>query len=61
MKILKRGSLPEDEEHTAKCSHCGTEIQFYRKEASIESTCRNETYLKIACPVCHRMIWVEIP
>ena len=60
MRVLKEGSLPEAEVFRATCPNCRTEFEFTRGEATYESSCRNDEFLKIACPKCRRIVYVEI-
>ena len=60
MIVIKPGILPETKVHGGKCFHCGAEFEFQASEAVPESTCRNEDYLKIACPTCKKIVWVQV-
>ena len=60
MKVIKPGTLPETAIHRATCSHCGCVMEFERREATFQSTCRNEDYLTVKCPTCKRDVWLEI-
>jgi uncharacterized Zn-finger protein len=51
MEIIKRGTKPEDREHTATCVYCSTQIKFLQGEATVRSG-----NLEIGCPVCDRLI-----
>lgn len=55
MKIITHGTPPKAVPVRAKCSHCGTEVEFYKSEAKIMPD-RNETYYLIDCPVCKKGI-----
>lgn len=60
MEILVRGKLPEEELFDADCLYCKTQVRFQRKEARYESSCRNESFLVITCPICGNLIYTEI-
>jgi uncharacterized protein with PIN domain len=60
MIVTKVGELPENDVFDAKCLNCKTEVSFKRLEARRESSCRNETFLIVVCPICYREIWKEI-
>lgn len=52
MKIIKKGILPKERMHRAKCYNCKTEIEFKEEEAVIIYDQRDGNYLSITCPVC---------
>lgn len=60
MEILERGMPPEEKGYEALCRNCKSRIRFKRSEAKYHSTCRNESYLEIQCPVCRNAIYHEI-
>lgn len=60
MEILERGTPPEEREYNATCRNCKSLLRFKRSEAKYHSTCRNESYLEVQCPVCRLPIYHEI-
>lgn len=60
MKVIRPGKLPEEKTYQGTCHHCECLFEFVRKEAEFESTCRNEDYLKVGCPTCKRLVYVQI-
>lgn len=56
MKIIKRGTIPEQRTHEASCNYCGTIFQFLQAEAKYHDDQRDGAYLSIACPVCQRTV-----
>lgn len=60
MKIISRGTLPEDKQYFTTCVNCITQISFLRKEARYEFSARNERFLVVPCPVCNKEIWLKI-
>ena len=60
MKIIKRGSLPEEKVYQATCNVCKTEVEFERKEAKYHSDLHNGDCLEMACPVCTHAIYKAI-
>lgn len=46
MKIITHGTPPKAVPVRAQCSHCGTEVEFFKSEAKIMPY-RNETYYLI--------------
>jgi len=57
VEIIYRGKVADD--HQTKCPRCRTEFRFRADEAEAYSD-RDGTGLKIACPVCERMIWKNL-
>lgn len=58
IKIIKRGTPPEEVIYHGTCHRCGTEIEFQRKDAKFDGDQRDGWYLKVACPVCTGIISV---
>ena len=56
MKIIKRGTPPEEVTYNATCYKCKTEIEFQRCEAKFSSNQFDGSMLSIECPVCGSMI-----
>lgn len=58
MRIIKEGSLPEEKEKRATCSHCGTIFEFKLKEAVRKDDQREGSWYEIKCPFpgCSRMV-----
>lgn len=63
MKIIKKGSIPEDTKHVCTCSHCKTVFECSESECTEES-CGLGSYsyglvnLIINCPLCIRTVVV---
>ena len=60
MKTIKPGVLPETKLYRATCVRCGCIMEFTRGEAQQVSGGRNDEYLKVGCPTCHREVWVDL-
>ena len=60
MKIIKRGTIPEDRTHRATCSNCATVFEFTQSEVTqVQGRSeRDAGLLGIGCPVCHRQCTV---
>lgn len=57
IRIIKRGTPPEQLLHYATCNHCGTEYEFTHNEAvPCRGRCDGD-YLKPRCPVCKRDVF----
>lgn len=59
MRIIRRGTPPEEQLINTTCTNCNTEFEFYKKEARLE-TDRNEILLVIECPICNKQCWIKI-
>lgn len=57
MKILVRGSEKE-KTYQSNCRKCNSVLEFTRKDGVLVDD-RNETVLKVNCPVCQNEIWVK--
>ena len=60
MEIIKLGKIPEEIEHFATCNNCKTEFKFLQGEAERVSDRRNESYLRIMCPVCSYNVTTQL-
>jgi predicted RNA-binding Zn-ribbon protein involved in translation (DUF1610 family) len=60
VKILKQGKLAADEVYQGDCNHCGTEVEFQRKEARYVSDQRDGDALVVECPTCKHEIWTSV-
>lgn len=60
MKVLKRGTPPEDNIFRGTCNHCRSEIEAERRELNdIQYDQREKGELAPAiCPVCKRSMFV---
>ncbi len=57
MKVLKRGTLPEEKEVQATCGYCKSELEFMPSEAKkIFDSAGGVEYYKVICPVCCRHV-----
>ena len=54
MKILEKGSLPEESIYRCRCCNCNTLYEFQRKEAVYVPEQRDGDYLTTKCPLCNR-------
>lgn len=52
MKILERGTLPDNLLYKLRCRTCQTLFEFTQGEAELKPDHRDGNYLRIACPVC---------
>lgn len=59
MKIIAKGSIPEEQPIRMNCGYCKTVFEILRKEG-VQSSHRNESYLTYECPVCLRQVSQEI-
>jgi endogenous inhibitor of DNA gyrase (YacG/DUF329 family) len=55
VKIIKQGKLPNEEVFQGDCTHCGTVVEFERKEATC-SVGMGGVFLTVICPLCGRKI-----
>jgi hypothetical protein len=53
MKIITRGTPPEDVRYRHTCAHCATVFEFEQREARSVPDPRELGY-SIACPLCRR-------
>ena len=53
MKILKHGTLPEQQMFRGTCHNCKTEFECQRHEGKyFAGDQRNGSFLEVPCPVC---------
>ena len=52
MRVLRRGTPPEELVHYCECTRCKSVLQFLRGEAKYQDDQRDGDYLSISCPVC---------
>lgn len=57
MRIVERGTLPEEQLWQGTCTHCRTRIEFERHEGKFHDDQRDGSYVTIACPVCQMTIY----
>lgn len=53
MKIIKRGTPPNENPYHVECRSCHSEIEFMRIEAKLVPDQRDGDFLTINCPVCN--------
>lgn len=56
MRIIKEGIKPQTKLYETQCLICKTIFEFSRNEAIIDSD-RDGIFLKIACPLCSKMVF----
>jgi hypothetical protein len=56
MKIIKRGTIPEERTWTFDCT-CGTVFECLQKEVVLHDTQRDGRYATYDCPVCSRQCY----
>jgi uncharacterized protein with PIN domain len=61
MKIIKRGTVPEDVVYLCQCRKCKTTLEFTSKDEGVKELHdpRDGNYFKITCPVCTDYIFVD--
>lgn len=59
MRIIKRGTIPEEREYQAKCKHCNTLFAFKLSETSYKWA-RNIMSTTVKCPLCGQYVTKEI-
>lgn len=59
VKILVKGTIPEEQWYKGTCGHCHTEFAFQRKEAKYSSDQRDGDYFSIDCPLCSKPVYVS--
>ena len=59
MKILREGKLKGDKSYRHTCRECNCFFEFKEKEAEFESSPKNESYWKVACPYCKTLLYVD--
>lgn len=52
MKIIKRGTLPEERVYRVTCSNCKSELEYTKEDVKLDF--REGDY--IVCPVCEKFI-----
>lgn len=58
MRIIKRGTPPQDREYRATCRNCGTIFEFRAIEAKHVDDQRDGGFLSIDCPECKSRVTV---
>ena len=61
MKVIKRGIPPDKQTFRAVCDVCKSHLEFARNEGKYHSDWRDGDYIEIKCPVCKKVISVNIP
>jgi RNase P subunit RPR2 len=56
MKIIKRGTPPEDKKIRWTCKHCGSILEAKQSEGRTVHD-RDGTMIEFTCPVCERKGW----
>lgn len=59
MRIIEKGKIPEEIEHTTTCGNCKTKFAFMAKEARFQADQRDGDFYQIDCPVCKKIISVD--
>ncbi len=60
MKVIKKGTPPEEKMHRARCWRCGAVLEFPMSEAGVSLDPRDQaTYLIVQCPVCRYRLMVD--
>ena len=57
MRILTRGEV-KDKEYRAQCRKCNSVLEFTKNDGVILRD-RNESLLKVSCPICNSDIHVN--
>lgn len=52
MKILERGTPPEDRVYVSTCRNCKSKIEFLQSEGRIYYDPRDGNFIQVLCPVC---------
>jgi RNase P subunit RPR2 len=60
MKILKRGTPPDEIPYTVICHICHSKLEFLAKEGKITHDQRDGNYISITCPVCNTILHTSI-
>lgn len=60
MRIIKRGTIPEEIPHQSVCRHCGTVFEWMTPEARYHNDQRDGGYYSIPCPVCSREVTQQV-
>jgi len=55
VKIIQRGSLPEERDYIAQCKNCHTKFEFHYSEAH-PTNFDGGFQLDIACPLCKKIV-----
>ena len=58
IKVLSRGTLPDQIIYQSTCSNCRSELEFNKSDTHA-STERNETFYSLTCPVCKKLMWLS--
>jgi hypothetical protein len=60
MKIIRRGTPPNETVFAGECWNCHTMIEAARRELKIENDFKDHSeYAHIACPVCNGIMTVH--
>jgi hypothetical protein len=54
MKIIREGRHPSTFTYTGTCGTCGTEVECLRTECIMENDGRNNTEIRVPCPLCKK-------
>jgi len=54
VRIIKQGTIPENQPIQTDCNHCSTVFEFLPFEAQYNHDQRDGDYYSIACPTCKR-------
>lgn len=58
MRIISKGSLPQDKVYQSVCNQCKTVFEFKQSEGRMTND-RNEMVLLVDCPVCKKTLGVN--
>jgi hypothetical protein len=57
MKVIRKGTIPEQRVCHGTCNKCGTVVEFQHGEATISSDQRDMGAFYVNCPTCKSYIW----
>ena len=59
VQVIKRGTVPADRMHDAKCVRCQSELRFPERAAKLVLDQRDGNYFEVPCPVCGNQVTVQ--
>lgn len=59
VKVIKRGTPPEEIVHNVTCGKCYSQLSFKQSEARVEGHQRDGYGWVIDCPVCKAEVWKD--
>lgn len=60
MKVIQRGTPPEEEVYQADCNRCHSKLEFTRSEAKFREDQREGSWLEVTCPVCNNRVFKNL-